>query len=57
MAEITEKVQFQIFLERKQKELFQSAYPKCVSECSGLDKNHEKLVYEKEELVCAQNCL
>lgn len=59
MAEaINEKVKFQIFYEKKLKELYMSIYPTCMEQCESFyPKEDERLVLTKEVLLCAQNCL
>ena len=53
-----DKIKYQVFYEKKQKELYMSIYPSCVQQCEQRHSNSdEKLVFTEGALLCAQNCL
>ena len=60
MAEraVYDQVKYQVFSEKKQKELYMSIYPTCVDECEAANPSKsEQLVLAENALKCSQNCL
>ena len=57
-AAVYDSVKYQVFSEKKQKELYMSIYPICVDECEATNPSKsDQLVWAEKTLQCSQNCL